>query len=193
MAPKLANIHILIIQSYGKNRFAYLVTGGSSVDELNSERRIEKRHLHNRLKDTSNGIMILGIWSTFKTFMLSGFNNDLSASGMSSEQYGTIGMIIVFLIVLLIDFRFRLVIWRGARKEAYGRDTNNRYFVFAFILIIFSGMSMAVFVYSLLTGSIDDSMGLASFLIEITSFGILCELVHSGLKLRKIRSEEEVV
>lgn len=149
------------------------------MEELNSARRIEIRHLHNRLKDTSNGIVILGIWTTLKSFLLS--DSDQGTAAIAATA-------VVFLIVLLIDFRFRLVIWRGARKEAYGRDTNNRYLVFSFILIFFSVVSILMFIYQLVTDRMDADTGFASFLIEITSLCILCELVHSGIKLRRIRA-----
>lgn len=159
------------------------------MDEINSPKRIEIRRHHNQLKVTSNGVLILGIWSVFRVFMFSLSGNSSESQLFDSPVANIIASIFVYGIVLAIDLRFRLVIWRGARREAYGRNTNNRYLVFTVILLILSLMSLCTFVYSLGNLKTDIYNSLASVLVEITSFVIMCELLHSGLKLRKIRSE----
>ena len=160
------------------------------MNELNSEKRIEIRRHHNQLKITSNGIMILGLWSIFKTFMLAISDNPSGIADTFKNTKGGIWVLAVaFFIVLLIDFRFRLIIWRGARKEAYGRDTNNRYLVLTIFLIILSIASIGSLIYTFIKGADDRMTTFASILVEVTSLAIMIELVSSGFKLRKIRSE----
>ena len=162
------------------------------MDELNSKNRIAIRRHHNQLKITSNGIMILGVWSIFKAFMLAISDNTTNtAASFKNTQGGIWALAIGFFIVLLIDFRLRLVIWRGARKEAYGRDTNNRYLVLTIFLIILSVLSIGTLFYALIKGTDDRRTTFASILVEVTSLAIMIELVSSGFKLRKIRSEIE--
>ena len=164
------------------------------MDELNSPKRIEIRRHHNQLKVTSNGIMILGVWSILKTFLLmvSGVSVSSDGTPFDASLFNIIALSVMFLILLAIDLRLRLVIWRGARREAYGRNTNNRYLVLTIILIVISVISLCSLCYSLVTDSEDRVNRLASILVESTSLAIMCELVYSGFSLRKIRKEIEL-
>lgn len=161
------------------------------MTDINSENRISIRKYHNQLKVTSNGVIILGLWSIFKTFLMtvSGYE----VEGLENFERTTINVVflcIFYAILLAIDFRIRLVIWRGAREEAYGRKKNNRYLVLAFILILLSVFSIFSIIRAFITKQEDDlSLTFTSFLVEITSFVILCELVYSGFKMRRIRAE----
>ena len=161
------------------------------MTDINSEKRISIRKYHNQLKVTSNGGIILGLWSIFKTFLMtvSGYE----VEGLENFERTTINVVflcIFYAILLAIDFRIRLVIWRGAREEAYGRKKNNRYLVLAIILIFLSVLSMVSIIWAFITKQEDDlSLTFTSFLVEITSFVILCELVYSGFKLRRIRAD----
>ena len=160
------------------------------MDELNSEKRIAIRRHHNQLKVTSDGVVILGLWSIFKSFMMAISDTDTGSSEAYSDMPGgVIGLAVLFIVFLLIDFRFRLTIWRGARKEAYGRGANNRYLVFTVFLIILSITSVCLLTYNIITGRQDRYTSFASLMVETASLAIMIELVSSGLKLRKIRRE----
>lgn len=161
------------------------------MTDINSEKRIAIRKYHNQLKVTSNGVIILGLWSILKTFLM--MVSDYDVEGLEDFErttFNVVALCIIFAIVLAIDFRFRLVIWRGARVEAYGRKKNNRYLVLAFFLILVSAFSMVSIVVGFINGDEKDfSLTLTSLIVETTSFVILCELVYSGIKMRRIRAE----
>lgn len=159
------------------------------MEDLNSKNRIEIRRHHNQLKITSNGVMILGAWSILKSFLMILSGNDPESAELLSSVFITIVTGIVFLILVAIDLKIRLVIWRGARDEAYGRRIKNRYIGMTIFLLFVSGLTLAALVISLFKGSEDKTTSLASLLVELTSFVIMCELLNSSFKIRKIRSE----
>ncbi|MBP3895475.1 MAG: hypothetical protein J6D07_03325 [Mogibacterium sp.] len=162
------------------------------MEDLNSKNRIEIRRHHNQLKVTSNGVMILGVWSILKAFLTTFMGtNQLDIPGAGS-RYGMLVSVIAYLIFLAFDLRLRLVIWRGARKEAYGRDTNNRYIVLTIILLMVSAASLTYMLYSLFVSHDQIPTHLASILIESASFVIMCELLYSGFRIRRIRSVLDV-
>lgn len=159
------------------------------MDGLNSENRIEIRRHHNQLKVTSNGVLILGAWSLMKAFLTSFTDTAQTAIPRPQTAVEIIIVVIMYIIFLAIDLRLRLIVWRGARKEAYGRDTNNRYIVMTVILLLVSAVSLASMGYSLIKTHDSIPTQIASILIEIASFAILIELLYSSHKIRRIRSE----
>jgi len=162
------------------------------MDELNSKNRIDIRRYHNQLKVTSNGVLILGVWSVLKTFLTSITGTDQLGIPRANTTADLIFTVIGYGIVLLIDFRLRMIVWRGARKEAYGRDTNNKYIFVTVLLILVSGFSFVAICYYMIKTHEHISTHLASILIESASFVIMCELLYSALKIRKIRSNLSV-
>ena len=159
------------------------------MEDLNSKKRIAIRRYHNQLKVTSNGVLILGLWSIFKVFLTTMTGRGQSGLNGLSSTGEVIAFFVMFFILLGIDIRFRLSIWRGARKEAYGRNANNIYLVLTILLIILSGCSIVLLLYAFFRYENKPSETFVALLLEVTSFVIMCELVYAGFKIRKIRSE----
>ena len=95
---------------------------------------------------------------------------------------------LLFAFFFVIGISFRYIIWRGARREAESGRKRNGYIVLAFFLLTYGVYAIVSFIYrAAVKGT--DAQDVLKFVFDATSFAILCELISSAFRLRKVRDE----
>lgn len=166
-----------------------------------SERGILERELR-RNRDTLSivglGVMIMALWGVIKSFILL-FSEIQKLSIQTAEQFGVAGEVMVtffgmiaILIVLLIPTSVSIYIGLNALLESRGRVKKIHgylYIVFTIGLAIIRMVSIILSMMSFWTVE-DHLMAWAiTFIIDITSFVLLVEMLYSIIKVRRIANE----
>ena len=156
----------------------------------------ELRRHQNTLIIIGLGVIAFGIWSIIKMVMLLLLAPDtlfeLMAPKTETEVSKQTMMIIVVSLVaffLLIDLALRLYVGRSAIREARTGKKRITYLIIAGLIAALNASSLSTpFIY----GTQYYLSGLdmvVTFLIDLTSFIVLIELIRSGVKVRQLRKE----
>ena len=171
----------------------YLInTYGSFAEARNDKDHVDERRCSSILKLTADGTLIMGIWSLIKTFMetLRDTGSELIAGGIPA-LIAIFGSVFVFALFFVIGISFRFMIWRGARREADSGRKRNGYIACAVILLALGLYEVTSFIYwAVWKGT--DAQDVLRFIFDATSFIILCELLASAFRLRKVREEIKI-
>ena len=168
----------------------YLInTYGSSTEAKNDKYHVDERRYSSLLKMTAGGTLIMGIWSLIKSYMgaMSEMESELLADGIP-VLIAVFGSAFVFVFFFVIGISFRYMIWKGARREADSGQKRNGYIVCAIILLAYGVYAVTSFAYRAVCKG-TDAQDVLKFMFDVTSFVILCELVSSAFRLRKVREE----
>ena len=166
----------------------YLInTYGSFTEARNDKGHVDERRYAGILKLTADGTLIMGIWSLIKGYMetLSDMGSELIAGGIP-VLIAIFGSVFAFALFFVIGISFRYMIWRGARKEADSGRKRNGYIACAIILLAYGVYAVAYFIYQAVRKEA-DVQGVLKLIFDVTSFIILCELIASAFRLRKVR------
>ena len=168
----------------------YLInTYGSFAEARNDKDHVDERRYSSILKMTAGGTLVMGIWSLIKCFMgvLGDVENELVAKEVP-VLIAIFGSALLFAFFFVIGISFRYIIWRGARREAESGRKRNGYIVLAFFLLTYGVYAIVSFIYrAAVKGT--DAQDVLKFVFDATSFAILCELISSAFRLRKVRDE----
>lgn len=158
------------------------------IEANNSATEIEIRKCRSMLRITSSAVMILGVWSFVRSFIMTALG---AGSGYDTEG-GLAAAIAGSAIAIAMDLAFRMRIYRGARIEASEEARKkNLYLIYALILIIISIAVIGINIYALFAGdeqSIFTTM--VQITVELTSMLVSFQLIHSAMRLRKLRKHE---
>ena len=162
-------------------------THGSCIEAKNGRDQVDERRCASMLKLTASGTLYMGIWSFLKAFM-SVFGDMKAEMKEGSIPYAiaVIGVAAVFAVIFVIGISFRYLVWRGAHKEAETGQIRNGYVLCAVFLIAYGVYAIGSFICSIIGNGADGS-DITKVIFDITSFAILCELLFSVFKLRKVR------
>ena len=141
------------------------------------------------LKLTASGTLVMGIWSLLKTFMsVFGEMGDDLRTGEMPYFIAVLGVAIVFTVMFVITISFRFIVWKGARREAEGGEKRNGYIVCAVLLMVFGVYTGGAFIREVISGEA-DGYDITNFILDITSFIILLQLLICTFRLRKVRKD----
>jgi hypothetical protein len=98
--------------------------------------------------------------------------------------------VFAFALFFVIGISFRYMIWRGARKEADSGRKRNGYIACAIILLAYGLYEVASFIYRAVWKG-TDAQDVLRLIFDATSLIIVCELIASAFRLRKVRAELE--
>ena len=168
----------------------YLInTYGSFAEARNDKFHVDERRYSSILKLTANGTLIMGIWSLIKCFME--MIGDMGSEILADEVpllIAIFGSAVVIGFFFMIGISFRYLVWRGACKEAASGKSTNGYIACAIILLAYGVYAVAYFIYHAVRKEA-DVQGVLKLIFDVTSFIILCELIASAFRLRKVRKE----
>ena len=168
----------------------YLInTYGSFTEARNDRNHVDERRYSGMLKMTAGGTLIMGIWSLIKSFM--GMLDDMRSDFIADQVpvlIAIFGSVLVFAFFFIIGISFRFMVWRGACREAAGGQKRNGYIVCAIIILAYDVYAFAYFIYKVIRREA-DAQDVLKFVFDATSFAILCELISSAFRLRKVRNE----
>ena len=170
----------------------YLInTYGSFTEARNDKGHVDERRYAGILKLTADGTLIMGIWSLIKGYMetLSDMGSDLIADGIP-VLIAIFGSVFAFALFFVIGISFRYMIWRGACKEADSGRKRNGYIACAIILLAYGLYEVASFIYRAVWKG-TDAQDVLRLIFDATSLIIVCELIASAFRLRKVRDELE--
>ena len=157
------------------------------------------RRYQNRLRVTGAGVMVFGLWSIIKIFIIALLSSDntirlafseIRNQGLSSA--GTVAAYILFAVVMLLMFSaalsVRFIVYVSARKESLGiLKHKNLYLILSVLMVIVGILSLVNIPARVKNGDYTVSDAIVSAVVEVTSIATLLELLHSALKIRKLR------
>ena len=168
----------------------YLInTYGSFAAARNDKNHVDERRYAGILRLTAGGTLVMGIWSLIKAFMqmLGEIGDDLH-SGELPYFISLFSAVFVFAVFFVIAISFRFIIWKSASKEAEDGKKRNGYIVCALALMAYGIYSVAYFIQKVISKDV-DGYDITKLIFDMTSFVILCELLHCVFRLRKVRDE----
>ena len=164
---------------------------GSFKEAKNDKGHVDERRYAGTLKSTARGTLIMGIWSLIKSFMgMLGENASAFKASGDPALIAIFGSVVVFAVVFVIGISLRFIICRGACREAASGKKKNGYIVCAIMLLTYGVYAVAYFIYQVFSKNA-DAQDILKFVFDVTSFVILCELIASAYRLRKVRDELE--
>lgn len=162
---------------------------GSLAEARNDKNHVDERRYANLLSLTAVWTFMMGIFNLLECIMsvLGGLGDEFKTSGL-------VFLISVFVVVILsivfasVQILFRYMIWKGARKEAEKGQEKNGYLAVAVLLTALGAYKTGMFIYRIFFKTV-ESAEVAEFLFGLMSLIVLCELLFSVFKLRKVRRE----
>ena len=171
-------------------KYDYLInTHDSLVEARNDKLHVDERRCAGILKLTAGGTFVMGIWSLIKAFMevLGEIGDEFHSNGLPYFA-NLFGVAIVFAVFFCIAILFRFIIWKSASKEAEDGKKRNGYIACAVFLMAYGVYSVVYFIQKAKSKDV-SGYDITKLIFDLTSFVILCELLHSAFKLRKVREE----
>ena len=167
----------------------YLINNhGSVVGAENDKNHVDERRYANLLILTANGTLLMSIWSLLLFLMniLGKWEDEFMADFMT-KIISAVGTVFVFAVTFAIAVLFRYIVWRGGRKEAENGQKRNGYLAVAILLTVYDAYAIVSFAYLVINKTV-DGYAFLSFIFDATSFLILCQLLFSAFKIRKVRN-----
>lgn len=173
--------------------------------EKNTAREIESRKYRGILTSVGMGTIAFAAWTLVKYvglwILYKGDIFDFIASsapeGLSAAEKVLVVNIStgIFAVIMLITVLIQVYVGRSAVKV--GRDGKKKWFylVFAFLMAIGGAISIAAMIFggSLAADPASESDVFkafeGSFIVELTLFIMVCDLIHSSFKVRMLSSE----
>lgn len=176
----------------------------------NSESTIRLRKHQDTLVTVGKGIIVFSLWSVAKTIgtmllnredlteafkKLMGFADAKEAAVIPDDLIYAVVMIIM-VIFLLIDLIIRLKVGRSAIREGRGIRKSGFYLFLTFLLIVSSFTTLLSYVMKSTQTETDlqiaramgEELSFSAFVIELTSFVMMIEMLHSARYVRKHRA-----
>lgn len=165
---------------------------------------IEIRRYQNRLSVTGAGVMVFGVWSIIKTGIVAAFTSnsafrqafaDIRMQDFThAETVATYILSSVFILLFIgAALLFRFKIYSSARKESRGvlLKRKNLYLVLSALMVMAGLFSLAMIPLNMRNENYTIYDAIVSIVVELTSIATLMELIHSAVKIRKLRAASE--
>ena len=149
------------------------------------------RKLENDLVTIGTGVVILSLWTLFKTFLyVIVYWNEIKALTDALQPFEaalTLGLVFA---AVLIEYVLHSYIGLSARSEGAGKRKRPVYLIVAGVIVV---LYFALVLFELLFLFIADYFSLTtlvSIVIDATSFAFLIDMISSSLRLRKLRKQK---
>lgn len=173
---------------YNINKYSSLVAA------KNDTLSIDERRYSNYVTLTAKGILLMGLWSFIKGFVIfmsdlrEGIVNEFGGGAAAIIASAILG-IIFFIIFLVADISFRYIIWKNAAAEVKKGVKKKSVVVFTVILMIYGAYIIMYFFYRVFKGEKITGDDVIALVFDVTSFVLLWNMLASLFKLRKVRDE----
>lgn len=148
-------------------------------------KEVKMRRYQNLLMISGLGVIAFGLWTILKTILLLFVKENTLAE--LPDSLARVIFIVVLVVVLAVDFLFRLFIGLSARAEGQGKKKGYAYIVFAILLAIFSLASVVLIFFDVGETSILELT--VSVIVEVTSLIVVIELLVAAFTVKKLRKE----
>lgn len=147
-------------------------THESLADAKNDRLHVDERRYASLLKLTAGGTLVMGIWSMLKILM-----NTFTIPVSGAASFAVLFAIVIFL---------RYTVWTGASKEANDGKRRTDYIACTLILLAYGVFTVIRLIRDLISRAV-TGQDISGFIFDLTSMILLCEVLHSAFRLRKVR------
>ena len=158
-------------------------------------KEVKLRRYQNLLTLSGLGVIVFGLWSILKLFLILLLNDDtvsetIKAAEMPDEFTTRLALYLVLGVIILIDFLMRLFVGLSARSEGFGNKRGNAYVVFAALIALSSLISVVFIFFDTSLTSISSVLELiVSVFVEATATVVMIELLVSAITVKKLKKE----
>ena len=149
-------------------------------------KEIKMRRYQNLLTVSGLGVIIFGLWSVLKTFLLL-FMRDEVSGVLPSDPLTRAMTLATIGAILLIDIVIRLFVGISARAEGFGKKKGYAYIVFAVLMVITSTTALVMAFFDASYKSITELI--VAVIVEVTSLIVTIELLVAAFTVKKLKKE----
>ena len=149
-------------------------------------KEIKMRRYQNLLTVSGLGVIIFGLWSVLKTFLLL-FMRDEVSGVLPSDPLTRAMTLATIGALLLIDIVIRLFVGISARAEGFGKKKGYAYIVFAVLMVITSTTALVMAFFDASYKSITELI--VAVIVEVTSLIVTIELLVAAFTVKKLKKE----
>ena len=149
------------------------------------------RRLENNLVTLGTGVVILSLWTLFKTILYVivywGKIKDLTSTLQPMETALVFGMVFA---AVLIEFVLHSFIGLSARKEGEGKKIRPIYLIITEIILLLYAALILLELLLLFRAEYFSLISVVSIVIDVTSFAFLIDMISSSVRLRKLKKQK---
>ena len=149
------------------------------------------RRLENNLVTIGTGVVILSLWTLFKTILYVivywGKIKDLTSTLQPMETALVFGMVFA---AVLIEFVLHSFIGLSARKEGEGKKIRPIYLIITEIILLLYAAVILIELLPLFRAEYFSLISVVSIVIDVTSFAFLIDMISSSVRLRKLKKQK---
>ena len=149
------------------------------------------RRLENTLVTIGTGVVILSLWTLFKTILYVivywGKIKDLTSTLQPMETALVFGMVFA---AVLIEFVLHSFIGLSARKEGEGKKIRPIYLIITEIILLLYAALILIELLPLFRAEYFSLISVVSIVIDVTSFAFLIDMISSSVRLRKKKKKK---
>ena len=149
------------------------------------------RRLENNLVTIGTGVVILSLWTLFKTILYVivywGKIKDLTSTLQPMETALVFGMVFA---AVLIEFVLHSFIGLSARKEGEGKKIRPIYQIITEIILLLYAALILIELLPLFRAEYFSLISVVSIVIDVTSFAFLIDMISSSVRLRKLKKQK---
>ena len=149
------------------------------------------RKLENNLVTIGTGVVILSLWTLFKTILYVivywGKIKDLTSTLQPMETALVFGMVFA---AVLIEFVLHSFIGLSARKEGEGKKIRPIYLIITEIILLLYAALILIELLPLFRAEYFSLISVVSIVIDVTSFAFLIDMISSSVRLRKLKKQK---
>ncbi len=149
------------------------------------------RRLENNLVTIGTGVVILSLWTLFKTILYVivywGKIKDLTSTLQPMETALVFGMVFA---AVLIEFVLHSFIGLSARKEGEGKKIRPIYLIITEIILLLYAALILIELLPLFRAEYFSLISVVSIVIDVTSFAFLIDMISSSVRLRKLKKQK---
>ena len=149
------------------------------------------RRLENNLVTIGTGVVILSLWTLFKTILYVivywGKIKDLTSTLQPMETALVFGMVFA---AVLIEFVLHSFIGLSARKEGEGKKIRPIYLIITEIILLLYAALILIELLPLFRAEYFSLISVVSIVIDVTCFAFLIDMISSSVRLRKLKKQK---
>ena len=149
------------------------------------------RRLENNLVTIGTGVVILSLWTLFKTILYVivywGKIKDLTSTLQPMETALVFGMVFA---AVLIEFVLHSFIGLSARKEGEGKKIRPIYLIITEIILLLYAALILIELLPLFRAEYFSLISVVSIVIDVTSCAFLIDMISSSVRLRKLKKQK---
>ena len=158
-------------------------------------KEVKLRRYQNLLTLSGLGVIVFGLWSILKVFLILLLNDDTFSEMIEAAEVpdNSVTRLILYLLLAvlpLIDFSMRLFVGLSARSESFGKKRGCAYIVFAALIVLSSLISVVFIFFDTPLTNISSVLELVvSVFVEATATVVMIELLVSAITVKKLNKE----